>query len=349
MTMEVGDFYYELPEELIAQRPAQRREDSRLMVVDRSKGSIEDDAFGSITARLLPGDVLVLNDTRVIPARLLGTRPTGGKAEVLLVRKTGRKGSSETWLCMLKPSKKLSPGSTVELDGATARVVGRDEDGFFEVEFTPEGRRSFEEVVEKAGRMPLPPYIKRDASGEDAERYQTVFAGEKGAVAAPTAGLHFTDELIEEIKARGVEVVFVTLHTGPGTFMPVRAERVEDHRMGAERYSITPGAFERVAAAKREGRRVVAVGTTSTRALEASVLEGGIDAPELEGDTRLFIYPGFEFKVVDALLTNFHLPGSTLIMLVSAFAGRELVLRAYREAVKKRYRFYSYGDAMLIV
>ncbi|MBI2399913.1 MAG: tRNA preQ1(34) S-adenosylmethionine ribosyltransferase-isomerase QueA [Deltaproteobacteria bacterium] len=337
--MDLKDFTFDLPESLIAQEPLGERDSSRLMTVSKKDGAIGHRFFRDFPMCLRPGDLLVLNDTKVIPTRLLGAKPTGGKVELLLVEKTD--AGVEEWKCLAKPAKGLKPGTKVLFDGVEGEMLGQDEEGLFICRF------SSALDLEKIGKVPLPPYIKREATDADLSRYQTVFAGVDGAVAAPTAGLHFTGELLAVIKAMGVEVCHVTLHTGPGTFMPVRVEKIEEHRMMMERYRIDASVFSRVMKAKEEGRRVVAVGTTSTRALEACAASG-LDSPALEGSTNLFIYPGYRFKVVDALLTNFHLPESTLLMLVSAFAGRELVLNAYKEAVRKEYRFFSYGDAMFI-
>jgi S-adenosylmethionine:tRNA ribosyltransferase-isomerase len=337
--MDLRDFTFDLPERLIAQEPLGERDSSRLMTVSRKTGAIDHRFFKDLPEFLRAGDLLVLNDTKVIPTRLIGARPTGGKVELLLVEKTSE--VPEEWKCLARPARGLKPGTKVSFGGVAGEMLGQDEEGLFICRFS-----SALDLM-KIGRVPLPPYIRREATVADSSRYQTVFAGVDGAVAAPTAGLHFTERLLDAIKARGVEVCRVTLHTGPGTFMPVRSEKIEEHRMMRERYRIGEPVFSSVVKAKEEGRRVVAVGTTSTRALEASVA-GGFSSPVLEGSTNLFIYPGYRFKVVDALLTNFHLPESTLLMLVSAFAGRELVLEAYREAVKKEYRFFSYGDAMFI-
>ena len=364
------DFDYILPKELIAQYPLEKRDASRLLVLSRVLNSVTHTAFTSLKDYLRPGDLLVLNDTRVMPVRLLGTKETGGKVEIFLLRRF-EPGPEEPdgefalegfetslWLAMAKSSKGLKPGAVLSFDmGLKARVLGAASDGRFKIVlgFPSIGEcagasTDIEDILSKVAFTPLPPYIKRDATELDRLRYQTVYASRNGAVAAPTAGLHFTTELLDGLASYGVEIVYVTLHTGPGTFMPVRAKHVGDHTMHKEEYSIDKGVFERVVKAKREHRRVVAVGSTSTRALEASVSgEGGFDRPALSGETGIFIYPGFRFKIVDALLTNFHLPRSTLIMLVSAFATRETILKAYEEAIKERYRFFSYGDAMLII
>jgi len=338
--MNLSDFTFDLPERLIAQEPLGERDSSRLMTVSRTARALSHGSFRDFPGHLRSGDLLVLNDTRVIPTRLIGVKFTGGKLELLLVEKLSS-GKTEEWKCLARPAKGLKPGTKALFGGVEAEAIGQDDEGLFLFRF------SCPLDLYRLGKVPLPPYIKREALEEDSRRYQTVFAGVDGAVAAPTAGLHFTEPLIEEIKARGVEVCHVTLHTGPGTFMPVRVEKIEEHRMMRERYRIDAQVFATVVKAKEEGRRVVAVGTTSTRALEASAANG-FASPVLEGATNLFIYPGYRFKVVDALLTNFHLPESTLLMLVCAFAGRELTLEAYSEAVKEEYRFFSYGDAMFI-
>ncbi|MBI5237161.1 MAG: tRNA preQ1(34) S-adenosylmethionine ribosyltransferase-isomerase QueA [Deltaproteobacteria bacterium] len=340
--MKLKDFDFSLPEDLIAQYPPGERDASRLMVLRRETGEVLHRTFSDIKDCLREGDLLVLNDTKVMPARLFGKKATGGRIEVLLVEKVT--GDKEVWKCLINSSK-VKGGTVVLFDeGVSAGILGRGADGLWECEF----KGDISGKLDRLGKIPLPPYIKREAEDLDRERYQTVFAGVKGAVAAPTAGLHFTGPLLEEIRKKGVEVRHVTLHTGPGTFMPVRVDDIKDHRMHKERYAISPEVFNAVLKAKRENRRVVGVGTTSARALEAAVLSG-FESPVLSGHTDIFIYPGFEFKVMDALLTNFHLPGSTLIMLVSAFAGLDNLLNAYREAVREGYRFFSYGDAMLII
>lgn len=339
--MELKDFDFNLPEDLIAQHPLEQRDSSRLMVLNRSERSVSHRQFRDIKEYFREGDLLILNNTKVIPTRVYGKKHTGGRLEFLLIERL--KGEKEVWRCLIKNSKGLKKGSRFTLDnGIEAIVAGVDEEGLWNCEFS--------QILdlEAIGRIPLPPYIRREADEEDRIRYQTVFAGVNGAVAAPTAGLHFTEEILGELKGKGVGIDYITLHTGPGTFMPVRVDNIQEHKMLKERYEISPQVFERIANAKKEKRRVIAVGTTSTRALEASVRDG-FESPRLEGSTDLFIYPGFEFKVIDALLTNFHLPGSTLIMLVSAFAGHDFLLKAYSEAVEEKYRFFSYGDAMLIV
>lgn len=340
--MELKDFDYNLPDGLIALRPLEERSSSRLLALDRTTGVISHGHFGDITARLRSGDLLVLNDTKVIPARITGVKPTGGRVEVLLVERLEVEG--ESWSCLVRGGK-----GTVKLlfgDGVEASVVEAAADGFYTLSFSGLSGLS---PATRLGAVPLPPYIKREADGADIERYQTVFAAALGAVAAPTAGLHFTEELLGEIRGAGVEVVFITLHVGPGTFVPVRVENIEGHTMGEERYSISAEVSGSIRKALAESRRIVAVGTTTVRALEGAAVEGG---PGFEGAssgrTGIFIYPGFKFQVVSALVTNFHLPRSTLLMLVSALAGREHIMKAYQEAIKEKYRFYSYGDAMFI-
>lgn len=348
--MKTADFDYELPAELIAQTPASPRHASRLMVVERATGQIAHRHFYEIVEYLRPGDLLVANDSRVIPARLYGRKvPTGGRVEILLLAKRGER----LWEALMR-GKHLVPGTVVALDAAgdapalTCRVVEVTEAGSRLLEFeTP-----VEPWLEKIGTVPLPPYIHVPL--EDRERYQTVYARVSGSVAAPTAGLHFTPELMEQVQALGARFVFVTLHIGLDTFRPVKEEEVEQHRIHTEWCTLPAETAEQINAARREGRRIIAVGTTSVRVLETGgklAAQKGIgDAVvPFTGQTDLFIYPGFTFRVVDAMITNFHLPRSTLLMLVSAFAGRELILHAYQEAVRLRYRFYSFGDAMLIL
>ncbi len=343
--MRLNDFDYELPPELIAQKPADRRDASRLMVLDRAESSVCEAAFPDIGRFFRGGDLLVLNDTRVIPARLLGVKESGGRVEIFLVKRLA--GEGQMWECLVRCSKKPRPGSIINLpDGMTARVEGSEEDGNWIVSFSPSG--NFDEWLERAGSMPLPPYIRRPADGDDRERYQTVFARVKGAVAAPTAGLHFTGELLGELRGKGVEIATLTLHVGLGTFLPVRVENPAEHRMHREFYSIPPGTASAVNERKSGNGRVIAVGTTTTRALEQAAAPDGTLSPG-EGEADIFIYPGYKFKVIDGLITNFHLPCSTLLMLVSAFAGRDFVMKAYEEAVRRRFRFFSYGDAMIIV
>ena len=339
--LKTHDFYYDLPEELIAQTPLEKRDSSRLMVLNRETGEIAHKHFYDIIDYLNPGDCLVLNDSRVLPARLMGHRPTGGAVEVLLLRDLGNK----QWECLCKPGRKMREGDTVTFgDGElTATVRQVQEDGNRVVEFHYQG--IFLEVLERLGKMPLPPYIKAELP--DQERYQTVYSREVGSAAAPTAGLHFTQELLEKIRNKGVKTAFVTLHVGLGTFRPVKAEEVLDHHMHSELCMMSQQTADILNETKRSGGRVICVGTTSCRTLESLVNDDG----SFEAKSRwtdIFIYPGYTFKAMDALITNFHLPESTLVMLVSAFAGREKILNAYNEAVKERYRFFSFGDAMLI-
>ena len=337
--MRRADFSYELPAELIAQAPLPGRSASRLLACDGATGTLRDLAFRDLPELLAPGDLLVLNDTRVLPARLRGTKPTGGAVEILLERLTG----DRTFLAQARSSKGFRPGSTIELPGgARAEVTGRAGD-LFEMELDT----AAEDYFTTHGEMPLPPYIGRPAGPADRERYQTVYAREPGAVAAPTAGLHFDAALFEALAARRVEVARLTLHVGAGTFQPVRVDDILEHRMHPERVRVDASVVDAVAATRVRGGRVVAVGTTVVRSLESAARSGRLTP--LEGETDLFIYPGFRFRVVDALITNFHLPESTLLMLVSAFAGRERVLEAYRHAVAARYRFFSYGDAMFVL
>jgi S-adenosylmethionine:tRNA ribosyltransferase-isomerase len=343
--MQVKDFDYNLPDELIARYPSVERDASRLMVLDRGSESVSDTVFSKLKDYLRSGDLLVMNDTRVIPARIFGRKATGGKVEIFLVRRD--QGQQERWTCLLKSSKGMREGQQIELNsGMTATICNRLEAGTMQIEFS--GEQPFDSWLEQEGRMPLPPYLQREDDGVDRERYQTVYASTPGAVAAPTAGLHFTQELLNDIQAMGVEIARLTLHTGLGTFQPVRVERVQDHRIHTEFYSIPEKSAEAVSATRKRGGRVIAVGTTTARTLEYAALAGGLVRAG-EGEADIFIYPGYDFKVVDALITNFHLPESTLIMLVSAFAGKDLVFDAYRQAVERRYRFYSYGDAMLVL
>ena len=337
--MKLSDFYYDLPKELIAQEPLEERDMARLMVLDRESGKLAERVFRDIIEYVRPGDCLVLNDTRVIPARLFGRRKTGAKVEIFLLDT----GPGEM-RALVRPSKRVKEGEEIELEsGAVATVLGQADAGRF-VKFNA----AIGEVL-KGGHVPLPPYVEREETRGDREAYQTVYAAKDGATASPTAGLHFTAELLNEIQNRGVSVVFVTLHTSYGTFAPVKEERVEDHRMHAEYYRIDGGAAETINRTKSSGGRVFAVGTTSTRVLESSAGEEEDRVRPSEGETNLFIYPGYKFKIVDKLVTNFHLPESTLLMLVSAFAGREEVMGAYREAIERRFRFFSDGDAMLIL
>lgn len=344
--MDVSLFDYELPQELIAQEPAEPRDASRLLVLDRERRRWEDRRFGDLVELLRPGDCLVANQSRVIPARLLGTAVEGGRPVELLLLRPVAEGC---WEALVRPGRRCRIGARVELagGGARARIVGEGTAGARLVEI--EARWPVRELLERYGLPPLPPYIERhDApKPEDRERYQTVYARDDGSVAAPTAGLHFTPELLARLARRGVAVHYLTLHVGPGTFRPLRAARIDEHRMEAEPVEIPQSTARAVHEAKRDRRRVVAVGTTTTRALEWAAGEDG-RVRDGAGEADLFIRPGHRFRVVDALLTNFHLPRSTLLVLAAAFAGRELILDAYRHAVAARYRFYSYGDAMLI-
>jgi len=340
--MKTSDFFYELPEELIAQTPLEQRDSSRLMCLSRATGEVEHKHFYDIVDMLRPGDCLVMNDSRVLPARLLGHRPTGGAVEVLLLRDLGNK----RWECLCKPGRKMQVGNEVIFgDGElTARVVEVRDDGNRVVEFRYEG--IFLEVLERLGKMPLPPYIKEELQNQ--ERYQTVYSREVGSAAAPTAGLHWTQELLEKVRQKGVKTAFVTLHVGLGTFRPVKAENILEHHMHSELCMISEETARILNETRASGGRILCVGTTSCRTLESLVKEDGSFEAGSKW-TEIFIYPGYEFKAMDGLITNFHLPESTLVMLVSAFAGRENVLAAYEEAVKEKYRFFSFGDAMCIL
>jgi S-adenosylmethionine:tRNA ribosyltransferase-isomerase len=340
--LKTHDFWYDLPEELIAQTPLQQRDSSRLLALDRVTGRTAHKHFYDIIDYLQPGDCLVMNDSRVLPARLLGHRPTGGAVEVLLLRDLGDK----KWECLCKPGRKMQVGHQVVFgDGElTATVREVKEDGNRVVEFHYEG--IFLEVLERLGKMPLPPYIKAELA--DQERYQTVYSREVGSAAAPTAGLHFTTELLEKIRQKGIKTAFVTLHVGLGTFRPVKAEEISEHHMHSELCMIGEETARILNETKENGGRVICVGTTSCRTLESLVNDDGTFEAKSKW-TEIFIFPGYTFKAMDGLITNFHLPESTLVMLVSAFAGRENVLRAYEEAVRERYRFFSFGDAMCIL
>lgn len=339
--MKTRDFYYDLPEELIAQTPLERRDSSRLMVLNKENGEVMHRHFYDIMEYLQPGDCLVLNNSRVLPARLIGHRPTGGAIEVLLLKDLGNK----CWECLCKPGKKMQVGNSVIFgDGElTATVRQVQETGNRIIEFHYEG--IFLEHLERLGKMPLPPYIKAELS--DQERYQTVYSKEVGSAAAPTAGLHFTEELLDKIRAKGVKTAFVTLHVGLGTFRPVKAEDILEHHMHSELCMMDAQTAEILNETRKNGGRIICVGTTSCRTLESLAGEDGSFSAGSKW-TEIFIYPGYRFKAMDALITNFHLPESTLVMLVSAFAGRDKVLNAYAEAVKERYRFFSFGDAMFV-
>ena len=340
--MKTSDFYFDLPEELIAQVPILDRSSSKLMVLDKETGEISHKIFKDIIDYLNPGDCLVLNNTRVIPARLIGSKEgTGGKIEFLLLKRN----EDDTWETLVKPGKRAKIGTRFSFGEGKiiAEVVGMGDDGARIVKFEYEG--IFEEVLDELGNMPLPPYITERL--EERERYQTVYSKHNGSAAAPTAGLHFTDELLEKIKEKGVDLAFVTLHVGLGTFRPVKVDDVLEHDMHSEYYMVTQEAADKINRAKENGHRVITVGTTSTRTIESVADENG-RMKEASGWTKIFIYPGYKFKVVDNLITNFHLPESTLIMLVSALAGKENVLNAYKCAVENKYRFFSFGDAMFI-
>lgn len=340
--MKVSDFNYNLPKELIAQVPIKDRDQSRLMVLDRKNKTIEHKIFKDIIDYLEPGDCLVRNNTKVIPARLYGVKEeTGANVEFLLLKRV----DGDIWEVMVKPGRKLMPGVRVEFGNGLlkAEILEKFEDGNRKVKFEYNG--IFNEILNEIGLMPLPPYIHEKLKEKD--RYQTVYAKYEGSAAAPTAGLHFTDELFKKLKEKGVEVANVTLHVGIGTFRPVKVENIEEHDMHSEHFYIKAEDTEKINKAKREGHRVIAVGTTSCRVLESIADENGY-VKEVEGDTNIFIYPGYKFKCLDALITNFHLPESTLIMLVSALAGKDFIMQAYEEAVKEQYKFFSFGDAMFI-
>ncbi len=339
--MKLSDFMYDLPEERIAQTPVEPRDHSRLMVIHRDTDQIEHKHFYDVIDYLNPGDVLVINDTRVIPARLYGERPTGGACEVLLLRQLAPK----KWETLVKPGKKLKPGAEIVFgDGRLrGRVLETTDVGGRIVEFECEG--TFEAALDALGEMPLPPYIHEQL--EDRERYQTVYARHEGSAAAPTAGLHFTPDLLNRIREKGIDVVPVLLHVGLGTFRPVKVENIEEHHMHSEYFEVTEDAAKRINAARERGGRIVAVGTTSVRTLESAAENGRLVAKR--GETSIFIKPGYQYQMVDALITNFHLPGSTLMMLVSALYDREKIISAYELAVKEKYRFFSFGDAMLIL
>ncbi len=341
--MNLHDFYYELPQELIAQDPLEDRSGSRLLILDRETGKREHHIFREIIDQLHPGDCLVVNNTKVIPARLIGSREgTGGKVEVLLLKR----GEDDVWETLVKPGKKARPGAKILFgDGIlTGEVLEVVEDGNRKIRFRYDG--IFEEILDRLGQMPLPPYITHQL--KDKNRYQTVYAKHDGSAAAPTAGLHFTPELLQAIRERGVRIAHVTLHVGLGTFRPVKAEQIEDHHMHSEFYMVEEEQARLINRTKAEGGRIIAVGTTSCRTLESAAGPDGM-LQAGSGWTDIFIYPGYEFRLVDCLITNFHLPESTLMMLVSALAGRERIMAAYEEAVKERYRFFSFGDAMLIL
>ncbi|MEI6225315.1 MAG: tRNA preQ1(34) S-adenosylmethionine ribosyltransferase-isomerase QueA [Deltaproteobacteria bacterium] len=350
--MDVSDLDFALPEELIAQAPVEPRDASRLLLLPIRGGAPRHLGFSALPDLLSEGDLLVLNDSRVIPARLIGRKETGGRIEVLLVEPApgpasgADPGEPARWMAMAQASKPIRVGTRIDFDGLLAEVTRVDGEGFYEVRFDRD-ERELAAAIERVGRIPLPPYIRREPDAADRERYQTVVAKTPGSVAAPTAGLHFTPGLLARLEARGVRRATVTLHVGPGTFLPVRAARLEEHRMHAERYDVPEATARAFAAARRDGRRVVAVGTTAVRTLESAFSPDGLRAGP--GRTDIFIRPGHPFRAIDGLLSNFHLPRSTLLALVCALGGVDRVLGAYREAVQERYRFFSYGDAMAIL
>ena len=348
--MNVADFDFHLPEHLIAQEPAAERAGSRLLTLDRATGRLSHRRFSELPSLLQPGDLLVVNDTRVFPARLIGTRlPGGGAAECLLVRPAQE---PDTWIALVHPGQRLRERSRMRFEAhgrvLHAEIVGLHFHGRRTVKLWTEDGSAVRDTIDAIGHMPLPPYIKRADAPQDRDRYQTIYARERGSIAAPTAGLHFTSEILSALADRGIERAAVTLHVGYGTFQPVRVDRVEDHRVEAEYYEVTATTATALTRAKRERRRIIAVGTTTTRTLESLVVDAHGEIHPGNGETTLFIHPGFDFKIVSGLITNFHLPKSSLLMLVAAFAGRDRILAAYREAIEQGYRFYSYGDAMFI-
>lgn len=340
--MKTSDFYFDLPEELIAQVPIKERDRSRLLILDKETGKIQHRIFKDILNYLNKGDCLVLNDTRVIPARLFGVKDTGANVEFLLLKRIDK----DRWQTLVKPGKRAKKGSIFTFGNGELKgeIIDLAEEGTRIIEFSYEG--IFEEVLDKLGDMPLPPYITE--SLDDKERYQTVYSKHKGSAAAPTAGLHFTEELLDEIRNKGIKIAYITLHVGLGTFRPVKTENIKEHKMHSEFYMVSKDAAGTINRTKLEGGKIIAVGTTATRTLESVANDDGL-VQAGNGWTDIFIYPGYKFKVIDSLLTNFHLPESTLIMLVSAIAGRENILNAYKCAVKEKYRFFSFGDAMLII
>jgi len=353
--VDIREFDFDLPPELIAQEPAAQRGESRLLQLDRRTGRVVHGAISDLPHVLREGDLVVVNNTRVFPARLLGRRvPSGGAVECLLIGRTdtGQAGpTGEHWQALMHPGQKLRPGARVIFEGSATlhgEVIEHHFYGRRTIRLWREDGRSVDDAIESIGHMPLPPYIKRDDRAADRERYQTVFARERGSVAAPTAGLHFTPALNASLAARGIDIAEITLHVGYGTFQPVRVDRIEDHRMEAEQYTISETVAQAINDARSQGRRIVAVGTTTTRTLEAAAAAGGGHVTAGTGATDLFIYPGYAFRIVDGLLTNFHLPRSSLLLLVSAFAGVEPVRAAYAAAIAGGYRFYSYGDAMVV-
>ena len=345
--MNINEFDYHLPQELIAQKPADRRDGSRLMAVHRDSGKVEHRHFYDILEYLNSEDCLVLNNSKVLPARLFGEKEqTGAKVEFLLIKRI----EGDVWETMVRPGKRLKPGDTVAFSPSfKAEIVDYGQDGTRLARFRYEG--IFMERLEELGKMPLPPYIERASDAEDSEHYQTVYCKEEGSVAAPTAGLHFTEELLEQAEKKGVQIAYVTLHVGIGTFRPVKCENIEDHQMHFEEYEVTQETADRINRVKRAGGRIISVGTTSTRTLESAAVlkDGRYEVRAGSGSTGIFIYPGYEFKMIDSLITNFHLPKSTLLMLISAFYDREKILEIYDTAVREKYRFFSYGDAMLLI
>jgi S-adenosylmethionine:tRNA ribosyltransferase-isomerase len=361
MSLRTSDFDFHLPDELIAQRPPAERGQSRLLVLSRKTGAIEHTSFARLPDHLRSGDLLVVNDTRVFPARLLGHRvPSGGAVECLLLRRIAdlpnpesRIPDPEVWEALMHPGQKLKPGAHVQFERDDVHIQGevlaRHFQGRRTIRLWTESGMTLADAIERIGHIPLPPYISRPDEAADRERYQTVYAREAHSVAAPTAGLHFTDAVLDELQARGVNRVSLTLHVGYGTFKPVKVENVDEHEVDPEIYSVSTAAADALTAALRKGRRIIAVGTTTTRALESLAVDSTGRVQPSDGSTSLFIHPGHRFRIVQGLITNFHLPQSSLLMLVAAFAGRERVLATYREAVENGYRFYSYGDAMLIL
>ena len=349
--MNVSDFDFHLPDELIAQDPPDQRGASRLLALNRTSGRVSHHQFADLPSLLRPGDLLVVNDTRVFPARLIGHRvPGGGAAECFLVRPTD---ASDVWVALVHPGQRLREGARMVFAAGALRlnaeVVGMHFHGRRTVRLWTDDGTGIREAIDAIGHIPLPPYIKRDDAPADRDRYQTVFARDRGSIAAPTAGLHFTPALLDALGERGVQRAAVTLHVGYGTFQPIRVDRVEDHRMEAEHYEVSAETAAALTAARREHRRIITVGTTSTRTVESLAIEADGDVQPARGETALFIHPGHQFRLVSGMVTNFHLPRSSLIMLVSALAGRAHVLAAYEAAIRERYRFYSYGDAMLVV
>jgi len=351
--MNINEFDYELPENLIAQMPADKRQNSRMMVLDRSRQTIDNKHFFDIVDYLDSNTILVLNDTKVLPARLYGRKDTGAKIEVFLLEKKNT-NNDRLWSCLIKPSKKIKPDTVITISGdLQARAVKRlEDDGEWLVELTFPENENLLDILHKTGNIPLPPYIERKVNSEelkqfDKERYQTVYAKDEGSVAAPTAGLHFTKEILKTLQDKGVEIAYVTLNVGLGTFRPVKCENISEHKMHSETFEITKETADKINHAKAAGKKLVAVGTTTVRTLETAYKKYG-EIKECHDHSELFIYPPYEFKVVDELITNFHLPKSTLLMLVSAMAGKDFIFRAYEQAVKDKYRFFSYGDCMLI-